>query len=68
LFKTGNGVLKNTPFFFCIYGRSMRGLMMPAATPRSMMRLVPAKALSRHDRVNHIDDACGIGWCKTYKI
>ena len=34
--------------------------MMPAATSRSMMRLDPAKALSRHDRVNQIEDACGI--------
>ena len=34
--------------------------MMPTATSCSMMSFVPAKSLSCHDRVNHIDDACGI--------
>lgn len=34
-------------------------LMMPAATVCGLMRLFPAKALARHDRVNLIDDACG---------
>ncbi len=36
------------------------GLMMPAATSRSVMSIDPAKALSHHDRVNHIEDAAGI--------
>jgi hypothetical protein len=34
--------------------------MMPTATSRSIMHLITAKALSRHDRVNHMEDACGI--------
>ena len=36
------------------------GLMMPAATSRSVMSIDPAKVLSHHDRVNHIEDAAGI--------
>jgi len=34
-------------------------LMMPAATVCGLMRLFPAKALARHDRVNLIEDAYG---------
>lgn len=32
------------------------------------MRLFPAKALARHDRVNLIDDACGNSHCSMHLI
>lgn len=43
-------------------------LMMPAATVCGLMRLFPAKALARHDRVNLIDDACGNSHCSMHLI
>lgn len=41
---------------------------MPAATVCGLMRLFPAKALARHDRVNLIDDACGNSHCSMHLI